>query len=353
MACFEARILDSAVAASGLRFHCNAFLHAGHVARYAALHRARMSPASISAALRARGRWPASIAALLGRRLLQHVVRLGRPVARMADADAQAPVVVRAELRGEMSLQAVVPAMPPPSLSARSPGGEVELVVHDQDLLRLDLVEARERRTGCPERFMKVCGSSQQPGVRPARCRPALNFGSAQRAAARGRKALDEPEAGVVAGALVLRARIAEADDQLDHGLRRCRTLSFVASAKEAPGFLSRPSRLLGGLLGRRRACLPSARRPAARRPARPPPGFHRGGSSSSATSFGRTRSRPPGSRLACTASSTPFGSLRSCTWIECPTRAAEVDLDELGQVVGQAGDVELVQDVVDHAVRP
>ena len=51
----------------------------------------------------------------------------------------------RAELRMDVA-QAVVPRMPPPSFIFASPGREVELVVHDEDLVRRDPEETRQRR---------------------------------------------------------------------------------------------------------------------------------------------------------------------------------------------------------------
>ena len=61
----------------------------------------------------------------------------------MADAEAQAPVVVRADALRDV-LQAVVAGDAAALLDARDAGREVELVVHHQDLLRLDLEEAGE-----------------------------------------------------------------------------------------------------------------------------------------------------------------------------------------------------------------
>ena len=66
----------------------------------------------------------------------------------MADADAQAPEILGAEMRGDV-LEAVVPGRAAALLELRRAGREVELVVHDQHLGRLDLVEARERTARC------------------------------------------------------------------------------------------------------------------------------------------------------------------------------------------------------------
>src|SRR5712692_1519069 len=62
----------------------------------------------------------------------------------MADADPQAPKAVGAELRGDV-LQAVVAGDAAAELELCRARREIELVVHDEDFLRLDLVEACER----------------------------------------------------------------------------------------------------------------------------------------------------------------------------------------------------------------
>src|SRR5258706_95882 len=78
---------------------------------------------------------------VFGRRLLQDVVGDRVLVAGMADADAQAPVVVRAETLRDV-LQAVVAGDAAALLHPRHAGREVDLVVHHQHLFGLDLEEA-------------------------------------------------------------------------------------------------------------------------------------------------------------------------------------------------------------------
>ena len=72
-------------------------------------------------------------------RRVQHVVDHLVALAGMADADTQSPEV-RAELRGDV-LQPVVPGDAAALLEPRRARRQVELVVHDQDLVGLDLVE--------------------------------------------------------------------------------------------------------------------------------------------------------------------------------------------------------------------
>src|SRR5438270_10389795 len=82
--------------------------------------------------------------ALARGRRRQHVAGDEVLVPRVADADPQAPEPVRAELRRDV-LQAVVSRDPAAELESRGARGKIELVVYDQDFLRLDLIEARER----------------------------------------------------------------------------------------------------------------------------------------------------------------------------------------------------------------
>jgi hypothetical protein len=59
----------------------------------------------------------------------------------MADAEAQAPVVVRAQALRDVA-QAVVPRDAAALLDLGGAGREIQLVVHHQDLGRRDLEEA-------------------------------------------------------------------------------------------------------------------------------------------------------------------------------------------------------------------
>ena len=118
-----------------------------------------------------------------------------------------------------MSLRPLWPAMPPPCFSFATPGGEIELVVDHQDLFGLDLEEAGEHLHRPAARVHEAL-RQEQPGaalVLDAAPTSAWYFGSLRSATPLGRgEALDQPEARVVARALVLLARVAEADDETD-----------------------------------------------------------------------------------------------------------------------------------------
>src|SRR5471030_2989407 len=137
--------------------------------------------------------------------------------ARMADADAQPPVILCAERGGDV-LQAIVPTGRAALFEARDAGHQIELVVHHQHLVGRDLVEARQpadRLAGTVHIGLRL----QQPdlvaadgrlGDQRVETRLALQARVGQAVG----QVVDQPEAGVVAGLFVFGAGIAEADDQ-------------------------------------------------------------------------------------------------------------------------------------------
>src|SRR5688572_28444152 len=251
---------------------------------------------------------------VLGHRLLQHVVGALRARRRLADADAQAPVVVRCEPLRDV-LEAVVPGDAAALLEPRDAGLEVELVVHHQDFLRLDAEEAGQHLHRLPAQVHEGL-RQQEPGAAGILADQRLELRVlAQREAARLRKALHQPEAGVVPRALVLRAGVPQADNQPDH------FLSFLSAPLSATG--------LAAALSPPFAAAPfSPSAPAS-------PSFDSAAcsvdgtsgadtiaavSSSSVTSCGTTTVATAGFSVLPIASSTPFGSLRSRACTELPT---------------------------------
>ena len=83
--------------------------------------------------------------ALLGRRFFQHPVRHIGPVAGVADANAQPPVVVGAELGMDVA-QPVVAGVAATALEFGLSWRQVQLVVHHQDFGRGDLVKTCQCR---------------------------------------------------------------------------------------------------------------------------------------------------------------------------------------------------------------
>ena len=113
-----------------------------------------------------------------------------------------------------------MPGMRAALLELALAGQEIELVVRDQDLRRVDLEEAGERsdrlagEVHVGRRLQEPDGLAADRGSRGEAEVAAL--GHQRDAQARG-DLVDEPEAGVVAGGGVFRARVAEADDQSNH----------------------------------------------------------------------------------------------------------------------------------------
>ena len=130
--------------------------------------------------------------------LLGHAER-----ARMPRAEPQAPEVRRGELGGDV-LEAVVTGIAAALLDLHAAGRQVKLVVNDEDLIGRDLVVERKRHHGVA-RAVHVGRGLEKPDVAVADPRPAdlaLELPLVAEEGARlARELVDEPEAGVVAGA--------------------------------------------------------------------------------------------------------------------------------------------------------
>lgn len=157
-------------------------------------------------------------------------------VARVPDAQAQAPELLRGQVRGDV-LQAVMAARAAPELELDRARRQVQLVVRDQDLVGHHLVEARQRhgrQAGAVHEGLWL----QQPhlvapqvGARGIAVEARL---VAQRHVAHARELVDQPKAGVVPRGCVFGARIAEPDDEFDHAIRfrvRCRKRPVIVQA--------------------------------------------------------------------------------------------------------------------------
>src|SRR6185295_6406816 len=261
---------------------------------------------------------------VLGRGLLQNVVGDRVLVAGMADADAQAPVVVRAEALRDV-LQPVVAGDAAALLDARHAGREVELVVHHQHLFGLDLEEAGEHLHRAAAAVHEALRHQQERRVVAADQRLELPV-LAQHDAVGRSEALHQPEAGVVPRALVLLARIAEPDDKANHFLSFFSPLSaagfsapfaavalspplaaapFSPSAGASPSFGAADCSVVGTSAAATAAAAVAA-------------------SSSSVMSCGTTTVATTGSSPLCIESSTPFGSDSSRACSDLPTARLE-----------------------------
>src|SRR5262245_31426890 len=131
-------------------------------------------------------------------------------VARMADADAHAAIVV-ADMRGD-GTKTVVTGNAATDLHAHLAGRQVDLIVKDSNVPGRKLVEMRSFRNR-PARLIHVCARQQQKraiGANRTFGRHALKSSPPRSNAVTARNRLDRHEADVVAVAGMLRARIAE-----------------------------------------------------------------------------------------------------------------------------------------------
>jgi hypothetical protein len=98
-------------------------------------------------------------------RRLEHIVTTSLRSPGMADADAQPPVILGAQVGGDV-LEAVVAAKAAAELEAHLARRDVEFVMHHQHFSRLDAVEVRQR----PHRLAGTVHEGlrhQQPAVAP------------------------------------------------------------------------------------------------------------------------------------------------------------------------------------------
>ena len=137
----------------------------------------------------------------------------------MADADSKPPEVGRAELPGNVA-KAVVAGDAAAEFHLRFTGKEIELVVHDEDLLGCDREKARHAGNGPPRQIHEGLGLEQPQVARRLRhLRLELALAAEGETEPRGER-VDKPEPGVVPRAGVLPARIAQTRDETDGGHR-------------------------------------------------------------------------------------------------------------------------------------
>src|SRR6185503_9046593 len=299
---------------------------------------------------------------------LEHVVDDLVAIAGVSDTDADPPEVL-AEVCDDV-LDAIVPAGTTALLEARDAGRQVELVVHDENLFGRDLEVLGEGAHGLAA-AVHVAHRLHEP-QRRVRDRHAADVGVVaalrlQAAIVAARQLVDEPETRVVARVLVLDARIAEADDQLQRTSRH--TLLLAVALLRVLGVLAA---LRGGCAGgtggrgRARGCAWCGTRCRSRaRGAR----RSRGGSGTGHASGGGSGGLVDGWRLLLfdarhvdrghgtvtlreqvheidARRELEVGELDHLVDLE----ARDVDLDELRQVLRQAAHLDVVAHVPEHA---
>lgn len=139
--------------------------------------------------------------------------------ARMADAKAQPEEVIVVAHPGDDVLEAVMAAVTAPLLELGDAGRQVQLVVGHQDLLRGDLVEARERRHGLAGEI-HVGVRDKQPHILPVHQEAggvAEELGLfAQADIVPACQLLHIPGARIMAGLGIFGAGITQPDNQFD-----------------------------------------------------------------------------------------------------------------------------------------
>src|SRR5258708_18831616 len=137
----------------------------------------------------------------------------------MPDADPQAPILLRRQMRRNV-LQAVVTTAAATELQLHRTGRQIEFIVRNKDFIRQDLEElcnghhrlTRSIHEGLWLEQMNLL--TVEPAASVVTVKPAF---ITQRCTRVARQLIDEPEAGVVTCRGVFGARIAETDDQFDH----------------------------------------------------------------------------------------------------------------------------------------
>src|SRR5690606_12973596 len=163
-----------------------------------------------------------------------------RGMAGVADAQPQAMKSVVVAQTGDGVAQSVVPAMSATLLAFHHAGGQVELVVSDQDFLGGDAVEARHGGNGLAAAVHEGSGDEQTKVLTvesETTGQAEKLFFLAQCYVVHLGEALNEKGARVVPGHVIFRARITETDDQPDTLRHNGRPLSLSGdySADSSP----------------------------------------------------------------------------------------------------------------------
>ena len=140
-----------------------------------------------------------------------------RAFARVADADSEPPEGRRAKRCGDI-LESIVAGAAAAFFELDRAWLQVELVVRDQDFLRCNAIETRQRRhrlAAAVHKGLRQCQSPIDAVVRSYTANEGLKLRlHAERRANCLRQALDEPRARVMPGRPVFAAGVTYADDQ-------------------------------------------------------------------------------------------------------------------------------------------
>jgi hypothetical protein len=169
----------------------------------------------------ARSRAAIDLVPLLAPGRLEDIVDHLIAIAGMADADAQAPELLGAEMGGDV-LQAVVTTQAAAKFKAQLAGWNIQLVVNHQGLGGENAVKAGQGADRLTRAIHESLGQQQPNALLSPMADQAMKTGFERKRNAQPiGQAFAEPEPGVVPGVGVFPTRIAEADDQANAGLHR------------------------------------------------------------------------------------------------------------------------------------
>ena len=157
---------------------------------------------------------------MLGGRSCQHMGQDPIRTAGMTYADAQAVKFFAAGLVDNIP-QAVIAAMTAAGLETDIAGRKVDLVMRDQDLCQRDFIVVKQGGNGRAAFVHKGLRLAQAAihGAALVAAKLGVKFArSGKGHGALGGQRIDKPETRIVPGAGVLRAGVAEADDQFERG---------------------------------------------------------------------------------------------------------------------------------------
>ena len=182
---------------------------------------------------------------MLRGRSCQHMGQDPIRAAGMAHADAQAVKCFAAGLVDDIP-QAVIAAMTAAGLKADIAGRKVDLVVRDQDLCQRDFIVVKQGGNGRAALVHKGLRLAQAAihGAALIAAKFGVKFARGGKSyGALGGQRVNKPETRVVPGAGVLRAGVAEADDQFERG-RHVAVVSRLRSCRIFRALLQRRQRL-------------------------------------------------------------------------------------------------------------
>jgi len=155
---------------------------------------------------------------LFAARRIQHIVGDIRPLSGMPYSDAQAPEITRTEVRDDV-FQTVVPAMPTTQFQLGATGWQIKFIMHYEYMLRIYLVELRQRPHRTPADIHEGLRLEQKKfaSLYMTACSQTVKLALRLEAElVHPRKLVHPPESGVVARSVIFTPGIAQTNDQFN-----------------------------------------------------------------------------------------------------------------------------------------